>query len=134
MHILLSPCTHHHGCWLMCNQLSLSISEMIGLSLCSSFNKWTLQTLVGSSAYPITHLSTTLSFSHFVLQRSSASEMKQQSSDSIRLSATQPSWTSSHNLSPPGPLFFCFSLAPCQKPVITVSAARHGGEHLSAFP
>lgn len=51
------------GGW--CAISSLSISEMIGLSLCSSFNKWTLQTLVGSSVYPINHLSTTLSFLTF---------------------------------------------------------------------
>lgn len=62
-----------HTCWLVCNHFSLSISEMIGLSLRSSFNKRTLQTSVGCSAYPITHLSTTLSFSHFLLQRSFAS-------------------------------------------------------------
>lgn len=123
-----------HTCWLVCNHFSLSISEMIGRSLRSSFNKRTLQTSVGCSAYPITHLSTTLSFSHFLLQRSFASYMKQESSDSICLSVTQLSWTSSHNLSPSGPLFFCFSLALCQKPVITDSAARHGCEHLSAFP
>lgn len=48
-----------HTRWLVCNLFSLFISEMISLSLCSSFNKRTLQTSVGSSAYPITHLSTT---------------------------------------------------------------------------
>lgn len=48
-----------HICWLVCNLFSLLISEMISLSLCSSFNKRTLQTSVDSSAYPITHLSTT---------------------------------------------------------------------------
>lgn len=32
-----------------------------------------------------------------------------------------------------GPLFFCFSFATCQKPVITDSAARHGCEYQSAF-
>lgn len=79
--------------------LSLPLSEMIGLCFCCSFNKRTLQTSVGSSAFPITHLSSTLSVSHFLLQRSFASQTKQESSDSICLSATKLSWTSSQDLS-----------------------------------
>lgn len=46
----------------ICMESQCSLYEMIGLPLCSSFDTWTLQTLVGSPAYPITHLSTTLHF------------------------------------------------------------------------
>lgn len=46
-----------------CAIISFSMSEMTDLSLCCSFNKWTLQTLAGSSAFPITHLSSTFFFS-----------------------------------------------------------------------
>ncbi len=78
----------------------LSISEMIGLSLCSSFDKWRLQSSVGCSAYPITtYLPLFIYFSLLFLQCSSASQMKQQNSDSICWSATQPSWTWSQCLS-----------------------------------
>lgn len=57
--ILLHSHTLQYGCWLACNHLFFHFWNDRS-SLCSSFVKWTLQTLVGSSAFPITHLSSTL--------------------------------------------------------------------------
>lgn len=64
---------------LVCNHFSVHVWNDRSPFLLHSLYKRTLQTSAGSSAYPITHLSATVSFSHFLLRRSFASQMKQES-------------------------------------------------------
>lgn len=101
------------------------------LSICSLFNKRILQTSVGSSAYPITHLSTTtllsLSLTALLCIQDERRRLR------LHLSISRPAITNLDTQAPSGHLFFCFSFATCQKPVITDSAARHGCEYQSAF-
>lgn len=106
--VLFHSCTH--AAW--CAIISLSMCEMTGLPFCSSLYKRTLQTSAGSSAYPITHLSTTVSFSYFLLRRSFASQMKQESG---RPSVYQGPVYHGPHLPPSGPFFCRFSLTPSAK-------------------
>lgn len=112
------------------SSLSPSLSEIIGLSLCS-FNKRTFTGLSGFLCLSNTYLSTTLPFSHFLLCILDETRKLR-----LHLSVNEPAIMDliTQSISPSGPSFFCSFLVLCQKPVITDSAARHGCERQSAFP
>lgn len=120
-----------HTCWPGRNHPSLSLDLWNYRSLTLLFQLKDIIGLSGFLCLSNTYLSTTLSFSHFLLCILDETRKLR-----LHLSVNDPAIMDliTQSISPSGPFFFCFFLALCQKPVITDSAARHGCESQSVFP